>query len=245
MSKPTLLISDLHLPVQPSPLREAFLAFLAGPARSAEALYILGDLFEYWIGDDAGLADYAAETAALRELADSGVRVRLMRGNRDFLVGHRFAQAAGLRIVHNHRRVDFAGTPTLLLHGDTLCTEDRAYQRWRRFSHNRLVRRCFLALPVALRRGIAGQARGRSEADKRNKPEAIMDVSAHAVRAAFRRHHVGRIIHGHTHRPADHRVEVDGHQLERIVLADWRDHRFEYLVCDDSGCRRASFAGAT
>ncbi|MBL6751585.1 MAG: UDP-2,3-diacylglucosamine diphosphatase [Nevskia sp.] len=244
MSKPVLLISDLHLPVQPSPLRDAFLAFLAGPARSAETLFILGDLFEYWIGDDAGLVDYAGEAVALRELADSGVRVRLMRGNRDFLVGRLFAKAAALRIVQNGLRLDLAGTPTLLLHGDTLCTDDRAYQRWRRLTHNRLVRRCFLALPEALRRRIAWHARGRSEADKRNKPEAIMDVNAHAVRAAFRRHRVGRIIHGHTHRPADHRVEVDGHPLERIVLADWREQRIEYLVCDDAGCRRASFAAA-
>lgn len=245
MTEPTLFISDLHLPAGPSPLRRAFLEFLAGPARGAGALYILGDLFEYWVGDDAGLLEYAEETAALRRLAESGVRVRFMRGNRDFLVGRDFARAARLRILRNHYRLELAGTTTLLAHGDSFCTDDRAYQRWRRFSRNRLVRRGYLALPLSLRLRIAGRARSRSEAAKRNKPEAIMDVNAAAVRAAFRRHGVRRIIHGHTHRPADHAMEADGFRYERIVLADWQPQRIEYLVCDAAGCRRASFAAAT
>jgi UDP-2,3-diacylglucosamine hydrolase len=239
--KPILLISDLHLPAAPSPLRTAFLAFLDGPARQAEALYILGDLFDYWVGDDAGLADYRDEAAALRRLADAGVRVRFMPGNRDFMVGRHFARAAGLRILKSHLRIDLGGAPTLLAHGDTLCTDDRAYQRWRRFSRIRLMRRLFLALPESVRRGFGGRARSLSEAGRRNKPESIMDVNDQAVLRAFRKFGVRRIIHGHTHRPADHAVEVDGRTLERIVLADWQPQRIEYLACDDSGCRRASF----
>lgn len=233
-----LLLSDLHLPLEASPLREAFARFLAGPARQAEAVYILGDLFEYWIGDDAGLRDYAAEVLALRALADGGVRVRLMHGNRDFLVGRRFATAAGLELLHDPLRLELGGVPTLLSHGDLWCTDDRAYQRWRRFSHNPLAQRVFGLLPEPQRRRIAGAARRQSAVDKSHKPEAIMDVNEAAVRTAFTRHGVRRIIHGHTHRPAEHHYELDGSQRERIVLADWRPGHREVLVCDGAGLRR-------
>jgi len=234
----TLLLSDLHLPLQASPLREAFARFLAGPARQAEAVYILGDLFEYWIGDDAGLRDYAAELLELRALADSGVRVGLMHGNRDFLVGRRFAAAAGVELLRDPLRLELGGVPTLLSHGDLWCTDDHAYQRWRRFSHNPLVQRVFGLLPEAPRRRIAGAARQQSAVDKSHKPEAIMDVNEAAVREAFRRSGAGLIIHGHTHRPAEHHYELDGSARERVVLADWRPQHMEYLVCDGAGLHR-------
>jgi len=233
-----LLLSDLHLPLQASPLREAFAGFLAGPARRAEAVYILGDLFEYWIGDDAGLRDYAAEVLALRALADSGVRLRFMHGNRDFLVGRRFAAAAGLELLRDPLRLELGGVPTLLSHGDRWCTDDRAYQRWRRFSRNPLAQRLFGLLPEARRRRIAGMARSQSEVDKSHKPQAIMDVNEAAIRHALVAHQVRRIIHGHTHRPAEHHYDFDDGPRQRIVLADWRPEHIEYLVCDGAGLRR-------
>ena len=234
----TLLLSDLHLPLQASPLRQAFARFLAGPARQAETVYILGDLFEYWIGDDAGLRDYAAEVLELRALADHGVHLRFMHGNRDFLVGRRFAQAAGLELLRDPLRIELDGVSTLLSHGDIWCTDDHAYQRWRRFSRNPLAQRVFGLLPEARRHRIAGAARQQSEVDKSHKPEAIMDVNEEAVRGAFRKHGVRRIIHGHTHRPAEHHYDIDGSTRERIVLADWRPEHREYLVCDGNGLHR-------
>jgi len=239
----TLLLSDLHLPIEPSPLREGFARFLARPAREAAALYILGDLFEYWIGDDAGLRDYAAEVAALRRLADRGVRIGFMHGNRDFLAGADFAAAAGVELLADPLQLELEGVPTLLSHGDLLCTGDHAYQRWRRFSRHALVQQLFRLLPEAQRRRIAGSARARSEVDKSHKPEAIMDVNPAAVEEAFVRHGVSRMIHGHTHRPAEHRLQAGGRACERIVLADWRPQRMEYLVCDAHGWRRRMVGG--
>jgi UDP-2,3-diacylglucosamine hydrolase len=236
----TLLLSDLHLPTGPSPLRQGFARFLAGPAREAQAVYILGDLFEYWIGDDAGLEDYAAEAGELRILSNHGVRVGFMHGNRDFLVGHRFAAVAGAALLPDPLRLELDGVSTLLSHGDLWCTDDRAYQRWRRFSRNPLAQRLFGLLPRAQRRRIAGTARQQSEVDKSHKPQAIMDVNETAIRAAFTRYDVQRIIHGHTHRPAEHSHELGGRSGERIVLADWRPERLEYLVCDSHGLRRQS-----
>jgi UDP-2,3-diacylglucosamine hydrolase len=234
----TLLLSDLHLPNEASPLREAFARFLTGPARQAHAVYILGDLFEYWIGDDAGMRDYAAEVGELRTLRNHGVEVRLMHGNRDFLVGHHFAAAAGVELVADPLRLDLGEVPTLLSHGDIFCTGDRGYQRWRRFSRNPLAQSLFRLLPEARRRRLAGSARSRSEVDKSHKPEAIMDVSEEAVHHAFRRHKVSRIIHGHTHRPAEHAYKINDRNCQRVVLADWRPERLEYLAVDAQGWRR-------
>lgn len=230
----TLLLSDLHLPAEPSPLREGFARFLHGPARGAQAVYLLGDIFEYWIGDDVGLRDYAAEVAALRTLTDAGVRLYFMHGNRDFLVGRAFAAATGVQLLADPSLVKFDGRRLLLSHGDAWCTDDRGYQRWRRFARNRVAQWLFLRLPQARRQAIAGGVRGRSGAAKRYKPEDIMDVNAGAVAAAFRRYGVDCIVHGHTHRPAEHR---DAHG-ERIVLADWQPDRMEYLVADRGTLRR-------
>lgn len=236
----TLLLSDLHLPAAPSHLRETFSAFLAGPARSAAAVYILGDLFEWWIGDDPGLVEHAREVRELRALTDAGVPVSLMHGNRDFLIGPGFAAASGVRLIADPLRLELDGVPTLLSHGDRFCTDDRAYQRWRRFAHSGLAQAVFLHLPVPLRRRIAGVARERSTQEQRAKPAAIMDVSPAAVRAAFAGHDVARIIHGHTHRPAEHVETVNGRRCERIVLADWRDERCEYLRCEAGEIERVA-----
>lgn len=236
MSRPTLLLSDLHLPNTASPLRDAFLAFLAGPAREAQAVWIIGDLFEYWIGDAEGLADYAPEAAALRRLADSGVAVHFQHGNRDFLVGRAFAAASGLRLEPDPRVVDLHGTPTLLSHGDIWCTDDLAYQRWRRFSRNPVTQAIYRRLPRSLRLAVAGEARAGSSRGDRSM--AILDVNPQAVAQAFAAHGVARIIHGHTHRPARHAALVGHASVERIVLADWRPGHCEYLRLDDDDLER-------
>jgi len=233
----TLLLSDIHLPNQPSPLHAAFAGFLAGPARKAQTVYILGDLFEYWISDDVGQREYGPEFTALRALTDSGVHVRFMHGNRDFMVGKHFAAATGVELLHDPLRLDLAGVPTLLSHGDIFCTDDIAYQRWRRFSRNPLAQAIYNLLPESVHRRIASTARSGSE----SKPSMIMDVNETAVRQAFVKYDVRRIIHGHTHRPAEHAYDIDGHACERIVLADWRPQRLEYLVCDDTSWHRQLF----
>ncbi|MFT4047426.1 MAG: UDP-2,3-diacylglucosamine diphosphatase [Solimonas sp.] len=229
-----LLLSDLHLPNEPSPLREGFLRFLAGPARGAEAVYLLGDLFEYWAGDDVGIEDYAPEVAALRALTANGVPVCFIAGNRDFLVGRGFSKATGVRLLGDPVVVELGGVKTLLSHGDIFCTDDRAYQRWRRFTRNRLAQWLFLRLPKAHRHAIAGNLRQRSGADKRNKPSTIMDVSEATVVATMKRYGVTRLIHGHTHRPADHLLRVGLERAARLVLADWHAERMEYLSIDAS-----------
>lgn len=238
MAGPILLLSDLHLPTTPSPLRQAFLRFLDGPARSARSVYILGDLFEFWIGDREGLRDYAAETEALRRLSGRGVAVYFMHGNRDFMVGTRYARSAGIGLLPDPLRLELAGMPTLLSHGDRYCTDDLGYQRWRRFSRNPLAQAGYRRLPKSLRLRIAGAARGGSGAERRNKPEAITDVNTAAVTEAIRSAGVGRLIHGHTHRPAEHLVPLADGDAERIVLADWRPGHCEYLLADDQGLHR-------
>lgn len=231
----SLILSDLHLPAKASPLREAFAAFLAGPARKAEAVYLLGDLFEYWIGDDVGLAAYPEEIRNLKALRASGVPVYFMHGNRDFLVGKAFSRATGVQLLPDPSVVNLHGTPTLLSHGDPYCTDDIAYQKWRRFSRNPFAQWIFNLLPRSRREKIAGGLRSQSNEDKRWKPEDIMDVSPQAIDSAFAQHKVKRMIHGHTHRPAEH-PHANG--CERIVLADWRSERMEYLEVDASGIRR-------
>lgn len=235
-----LLLSDLHLPNAPSPLRDRFIAFLEGPARTADAVYLLGDLFEFWIGDAEGLAAYGREAQALKALRDHGVPVHFLHGNRDFMLGAAFARVAGLQLLPDPLLVDLAGTPTLLSHGDIWCTDDRAYQRWRRFSRNPLAQAVYRRLPRAWRQAVAGAARGDG---RRDKPAAILDVNAAAVEQAFATHGIARIIHGHTHRPAAHALTVDGRPVERLVLSDWRDDHCEYLEVDAAGLRRRQLAG--
>ncbi|MGH8482074.1 MAG: UDP-2,3-diacylglucosamine diphosphatase [Nevskiaceae bacterium] len=239
----TLFISDLHLPVAASPLRDAFARFLAGPARQARALYILGDLFEVWIGDDAGLSEYSVERACLRAVTAAGVPVYFQHGNRDFLVGRDFAAATGVQILADPLQLDLHGVPTLISHGDLYCTDDVRYQRWRAFSRLAAVKATYRVLPRSWREGIAGGVRADSSAHKRATAVDIMDVNDGAIRQVFRRHGVTRLIHGHTHRPATHRYEIDGRHCERHVLADWHPGKCEALHVDDAGVRTVAIDG--
>ncbi len=233
----TLFISDLHLSPETAAANEALVRFLRETAPSADALYVLGDLFEYWIGDEGLEHPFAkAVAAAFRALVDAGVPVYFMHGNRDFLLGQRFAQASGMTILADPAMVDLYGTPTLLMHGDTLCTDDVEYQKFRAMVRNPAWQQAFLAKPVAERIEMARQVRGRSEHAKQAKDMAIMDVAPPSVEEALRRHAHPRLIHGHTHRPARHEHLVDGTTCERWVLADWYDQA-SYLLCDATGCR--------
>jgi UDP-2,3-diacylglucosamine hydrolase len=242
---PTLLISDLHLSRERPALVEAFQALLAGPVREGAALYVLGDLFDIWLGDDQLRDPLAADVAAaLAASADAGVRVYLQRGNRDFLLGERFARAAGATLLPDAVVHPLHGTPTLLMHGDQLCTDDLKYQRYRAWWADPAHRGHFLALPWFARRGIGAMLRGASRRANRGKTETIMDVSNDAVAAALREHRVTRLIHGHTHRPARHEHVVDDVRRERLVLADWYD-RASYLLVDEQGAEARSYEGGS
>lgn len=232
----TLFISDLHLAGERPQIVAQFLDLLRGEAREAEALYILGDLFEAWLGDDAVLPELAPVISALRELSDSGVPLFVMVGNRDFLMGEGFAAMTGARLLDDPSVIDLYGTPTLLMHGDTLCTDDVAYQRVRAQVRDPAWIAGALAMSLEERIETARRMRQQSQAHTSATAEAIMDVNAEAVAAAFRQHGVQRMIHGHTHRPALHRLTVDGRAAERIVLGDWYRHA-SILRCDAQGCR--------
>ena len=241
--KPTLLLSDLHLAPDRSAALAAFHAFAGGPAREAAAVYVMGDLFDAWIGDDQRREPFArAIVASLRGVRDAGVPVFVARGNRDFLLGADFARDAGATLMDEQTVVDIAGTATLLTHGDEFCTDDVDYQRFRAWSRDPRSQRRLLRLPYAARRLVAAWLRRGSRAATARKPESILDVNAAAVEQAFRTHSVTRIVHGHTHRPARHSSSVDGRACERIVLADW-DDRGHYVAIDHEGVREHDIEG--
>ena len=218
----TLFISDLHLAPSRPQMVAALLSLLRGPARDAAALYILGDLFDSWVGDDQLREPVAASVAgALAELSAQGVPIYIQNGNRDFLLGEHFAKVSGAKLLPDAVVHDLHGTPTLLMHGDLLCTDDIDYQRFRRYWADPKRRRRALSLPYFVRRAVAAVLRFASQRANASKTAAIMDVNAGAVVEAMREHGVNRMIHGHTHRPARHAVSVDGEPAERWVLADW------------------------
>lgn len=214
-------LSDLHLCDERPHSTVQFTTFLNGAARSADALYILGDLLEFWVGDDTLEHRSPAFVPALREVANAGVPVYLMHGNRDFLLGKEFAAACGAQLVSDPQVISLYGEPTLLMHGDSLCTDDAAYQNFRRQVRDPQWQKNFLAMPWTQRVAMAQQVRTESQRLTGEKPEYITDVNQAAVETAMRAHGVTRIIHGHTHRPAVHNFEIDQRPVQRIVLADW------------------------
>jgi UDP-2,3-diacylglucosamine hydrolase len=229
-----LFISDLHLHESRPEITQLFFGFIAGPAQDAQRLTILGDLFEYWAGDDdIGTLLHAKVCAALKSLAARGINIRFLAGNRDFLIGNDFAAATGAALLPDLHLDTVAGTPTLLLHGDTLCSDDLAYQSYRRQVRDPAFIESFLRRPLAERKTYIENLRERSELEKRGKNMAIIDVNDDAVRAAFRAAGVTRMIHGHTHRLATHRYAIDGKACERWVLGDW-GATGNFLECKDA-----------
>ncbi|MGH8620933.1 MAG: UDP-2,3-diacylglucosamine diphosphatase [Burkholderiales bacterium] len=229
-------MSDLHLSPERPRINQVFFDFAAGTAAQAESVYILGDLFEYWVGDDDLADSFNASVAdALARLSGKGVRVRLMQGNRDVLLGEAFARRCGAERVNDPTLLDLHGTKTLIMHGDTLCTDDVKYQRFRSWVRNPVVQRLFLCLPLGLRRTQIHHMRAGSEKHKQGTSPEIMDVAQATVERVLREHGYPRLIHGHTHRPARHEHRVDGHRCERWVLNDWYE-RGGYLRCDSAGC---------
>ena len=218
----TLFIADLHLDAARPRITRLFEDYLAGDeARGADAVYILGDLVEAWIGDDDDAELPARIASATHALRESGVPVYFMVGNRDFLLGEQFARRAGLTLLYDGTVHELYGRPTLLMHGDVLCTDDVAYQAVRKQVRTPQWQAQILSMPLEARRAFAAKAREDSKAHTGSTMETIMDVNADAVAEAMRKSGVTRLIHGHTHRPAVHRFEVDGQPAERIVLGDW------------------------
>ncbi len=233
--QPTLFISDLHLSPERPGITSAFFDFLAREAGRADALYILGDLFDYWVGDDDLDDPFADEVVrALGSVADAGCAVRVMHGNRDFLMGEKLCRAAGATLLVDPTVVDLHGVRTVLLHGDTMCIDDPDYTAFRGKVRDPAWQRAFVTKPIEERRRIAVGLRADSRASQSMKSETIMDVAPRAVIEAFRTSNCTRMIHGHTHRPGRHEHLVDGRTCERWVLADWYT-RGSFLCIDTFG----------
>jgi UDP-2,3-diacylglucosamine hydrolase len=237
----TLFISDLHIDSTRPAIVGQFLQFLQSEARSAAALYILGDLFESWIGDDAPDAAQTAAIAGLRALTSEGVPCFVMHGNRDFLLSTRFCQMSGAHLLPDPLIVTLYGEPTLVMHGDALCTDDHAYQRLRATVRDPDWQMQFLSLSVEARRALAGAARDGSQAHTAAMERTITDVNPDSVSMALRTAGTATLLHGHTHRPAIHALEVDGRPSIRIVLGDWYDQG-SLLRWDQNGPELLSLA---
>jgi UDP-2,3-diacylglucosamine hydrolase len=232
----TLFISDLHLDPARPVITDLFIRFLRARAAGARALYILGDLFEVWVGDDDTAPLGRQVSGELRSCALKGTAVYLMHGNRDFLIGAEFIRHSGCSLLDDPAVIDLYGERTLLMHGDTLCTDDTAYQSFREMVRDSGYQRSFLSRPLDERRRIAGELRQSSREAARAKPEAIMDVNLGTVEDAMRAAGTRRLIHGHTHRPAIHEFLLDGLPAQRIVLGDWYEQG-SLLECDATGMR--------
>ena len=236
--RPTFFISDLHLCAERPDISRLFEHFVEETAPAAASLYILGDLFEYWIGDDQLDIDPLARRVAaqLATMAEKGTKIFFMHGNRDFLLGDRFARAARLEILADPTVIQLGSEQVLLMHGDTLCTDDLAYQSFRTQVRSPAWQQAILAKPIAERKALAQSIRSQSDIEKSMKAEAIMDVNPDAVSDVFRSFGFPVLVHGHTHRPAKHEHTVESHVCVRWVLQDWHDFG-GYLSCDNGEWR--------
>jgi UDP-2,3-diacylglucosamine hydrolase len=232
----TLFIADLHLSGERPEITDEFLRFLREDAATAEALYILGDLFEFWIGDD--FRDPALEPVllGLKQLSEQSIPVYLQHGNRDFFIREAFLTETGCQLLKDPVVVDLYGVPTLLTHGDALCTDDIAYQAFRRQVRNPEWQTDFLSKPLEQRLALVKQARTTSQEHTQLQDEYITDVNQQAVEDLMSAHKVQQMIHGHTHRPHIHQLHVNGHAASRIVLGDWYEQT-SILACDTAGCK--------
>ena len=214
----TYFIADLHLSENRPDLTALFVDFMQNKAPQAQALYILGDLFDFWVGDDEKSVVISTVIEQIKFVSAQGVKCYFIHGNRDFLVGKHFAQACGMTLLGDYEVIDLYGEPTLLCHGDLLCTDDVNYQSFRKKVHQKWLQWLFLRLPLKVRLKIAQNIRAQSQLDKLEKTDAIMDVNPEFVLQTFERFGVKRMIHGHTHRQNIHQIPP---HFERIVLGDW------------------------
>lgn len=235
----TLFISDLHLSGERENISKLFIEFLKERASDADALYILGDLFEVWPGDDMIHPDYQEGITAMKQLADSGVPIFVMHGNRDFLMSAHFSEVSGSTLIDDPTVIDLYGTPTLLMHGDTLCTDDIDYQKFRTMVRDPRWQTDFLSKSAEERLAMAEKYREISKVAMADKKMDIMDTNQQAVESAMLEQNIQQLIHGHTHRPAIHDFSVNKKQMKRIVLGDWYE-KGSVLVCDEIGCELES-----
>ena len=226
----TLFVSDLHLNPDVKSSGDFFCHFLKETIKPGDQLYILGDLFESYIGDDDHCVFIQKIKLALKELH---IPIFVMHGNRDFLIGKSFAKEIGATLLHEECVIDLYGVRTLLMHGDTLCTNDKKYLRFRKIVRCRFVQACFSLLPLSLRKSFAEHARKKSSAYTKSANMNIMDVTQSAVEAVMKKHGVTRLIHGHTHRPFEHDVLIGNTTGQRIVLSDWHDSA-KIIICENS-----------
>lgn len=233
----TLFISDLHLCASRPAITVAFMEFLQHTASKAKTLYILGDLFEYWAGDDdVDDAFHQQIISGFKKLSDAGVEIFLMHGNRDFLIADGFCRMTGITLLNDPVMIELHGKKALLSHGDDLCTDDVAYQQFRSQVRDKKWQHEFLSQSLQIRKKQVEAIRARSEQEKTRKSMEIMDVNAEAVNALLSKHQPDLLIHGHTHRPNQHMIELDGRKITRWVLGDWYEQG-SYLACDKHGCR--------
>ena len=234
--------SDLHLSAGSPEKVDLFDAFMRRSAQTAQALYLLGDVFEIWLGDDDQSAPNPGVIRAMRQFSNSGARLFVMCGNRDFLIGANFIKETGATLLPDWQIIDLAATPTLLTHGDLLCTKDVEYQAFRQYVRDPKNQADFLALPLPERRQVAAKMRSGTQASMLEKDDFIMDVEQSTVERVMAEHGVAQLIHGHTHRPATHQFKSEGVQRERIVLGDWYGDACSIIVSTDGGLTRMSAA---
>jgi len=240
MRHETLFISDLHLTIERPEVTRKFIKLLNGRASEAKALYILGDLFDTWIGDDDFSPPIKSVKKHLKALTTNGTAVFYIHGNRDFLIGERFAQETGVTLLDEYSVIDLYGTSTLLTHGDLLCTDDLPYQAFRLKSHSAEWQENVLSKPLIFRLVYARWYRLRSHFHKRKKSQDIMDVNQQTIEQVMAKHHTRRLIHGHTHRPAVHDFQVLGEKAQRFVLAEWKKDGATMLTWSESGYNQES-----
>ena len=236
----TLFISDLHLHESRPQLTRAFFYFLHTQAKNAEKLYILGDFFDAWIGDDDDSPLNMEVAHELKKLSEAGTQIFLMHGNRDFLLGEKFAAQAGASLIAEGTVIDLYNVPTLLLHGDQLCTSDTEYIAFRQQVRSPLWQQQILSQPLAARRALAAQLREKSKMMNSLKAEDIMDVTQSEVMKVMQEAGVKRLIHGHTHRPARHALKINDEAAERIVLGDWH-HKAWAIIADEKSVELTSW----
>lgn len=237
----TLFISDLHLSGERENITDLFIHFLDQRASTADALYILGDLFEVWPGDDMIQPDYEKSISKMKQLADNGLPIFVMQGNRDFLMAEKFTEVSGAKLIEDPTVINLYNTPTLLMHGDTLCTDDVDYQKFRKMVRDPLWKKDFFAKPNEERLAMTSKYRKISKTETARKTMDIMDVNQLTVETVMHDNNISRLIHGHTHRPAIHDFILNNNKMKRIVLGDWFT-KGSVLVCNESGCKLESFS---